>query len=259
MLIKESSILKKTDIMSQLSEAVYLDEEESKVQPITIPVREMSRLGEGVTMVRFADVESLAENHGISYMDAVSAIAEASKVDVSKMTIAVDEADLIADPSLLDEMTNIVVSSISDNDDVYKFCEAVTDTYIETGDESLLEALVNEASLKELKNDTKWVFGVMDKSLKKHGVHAFSHNRFANDELRIDTIKGIYDKYKDRPRNVIAKKIASLRKIYEKWMQKAKFEKDMGVASMLKKAAHALMTVIDKLLQLLQRGANKLG
>ena len=77
--------------------------------------------------------------------------------------------------------------------------------------------------------------------------------------MSVDSIKGIYNKFKDRPRNVIAKKIASLRKIYAKWMQKAKWEKDAKIASAFKKAGHALMTVIDKLLQAMQRGANKLG
>lgn len=144
MLIKESSLVKKSTILDQLNEAIYLNEFETMIQPITIPVHEMSRLGEGATMVRFSDVESLAENNGISYMDAVAAIAEASEVDASKMTIAVDEADLIADPKMVQEMGSYVVIPVSENDIVYQACSEAVNTYIENEDESLLETLVNE-------------------------------------------------------------------------------------------------------------------
>jgi len=144
MLIKESSLVKKSTILDQLNEAVYLNESETMIQPITVPVHEMSRLGEGATMVRFSDVESLAENNGISYMDAMAAIAEASEVDASKMTVAVDEADLISDPKMVQEMGSYVVIPVSENDIVYQACSEAVNAYIENEDESLLEALVNE-------------------------------------------------------------------------------------------------------------------
>ena len=258
MLIKESHI-NKTNVINQLNEAVYIDESESKVQPVTIPVREMSRLGEGVTMVRFADVERLAEDSQVSYMDAVAAIAEASEVDASKMTIAVDEATIIESPEVLDELANVVVAPISDNDVIYQFCEAVTDAYLESGDESVLEAVLDEGILGDLKDDVKWSAKATKKSWQTHGIKAPYYNFKTNAKTDIRTIKGLYNKFKDRPRNVIAKKIASLRKIYAKWMEKAKIEKDAKIASVFKKAGHALMTVIDKLLQAMQRGANKLG
>lgn len=154
MLIKESQLLKpaKLDPMSMLAEATFLSEEESKVQPVTIPVREMSRLGEGVTMVRFADVERLAEDSQVSYVDAVAAIAEASEVDASKLTIAVDEADLIVDPSLLDEMTNIVVAPLSESSVAYQYVaeciDAWADMNAENADELLEAALVEDTELK---------------------------------------------------------------------------------------------------------------
>jgi hypothetical protein len=258
MLIKESYI-NKANVINQLNEAVYLDESESMIQPVTIPVREMSRLGEGVTMVRFADVERLAECHGASYMDAVAAVAEASEVDANKLVVAVDEATLIESPEVLDELANVVVAPISDNDVIYQFCEAVTDAYLESGDESVLEAVLDEGIIGDLKDDAKWSAGAMKSSIKTHGVTFPIHNIIANHKAGIDEIKSIYNKFKDRPRNVIAKKIAALRKIYSKWMAKAKWEKDAKIASAFKKAGHALMTVIDKLLQAMQRGANKLG
>ncbi len=259
MLIKESQLQSKLDPISMLTEATFLDENESAMQPVTVPVREMSRFGEGYTMVRFSDIARLAEDHCESYMDAVVAVAEASGVDAEKMTIAVNEADLIEDPSLVHEMTNIVVAPISENDMIYQFCEAVTDAYLESGDESVLEAVLDEGIIGDIKDDVKWSAGAMKKSFQTHGVTAPIHNLNANGKFEIDRIKGIYNKFKDRPRNVIAKKIASLRKIYSKWMTKAKWEKDAKIASAIKKAGHALMTVIDKLLQAMQRGANKLG
>jgi hypothetical protein len=259
MLIKENSLIKQSNILDKLNEAVYLDESEATTQPVTIPVREMSRFGEGYTMVRFADVERLAEDSQVSYMDAVAAIAEASEVDVDKMTIAVDEATIIESPEVLGELANVVVAPISDNDAVYQFCEAVTDAYLESGDESILEAVLDEGTIADIKDAVKWSAKATKKSYQTHGVKAPYYNFKANTKADIRSIKGLYDKFKDRPRNVIAKKIASLRKIYSTWMEKAKMEKDAKIASVFKKAALALMTVIDKLLQVMQRGANKLS
>ena len=46
-----------------LEEATYLSEDESIINPATIPVKEVKRLGYGV--VRFDDVDKLSEDYGI--------------------------------------------------------------------------------------------------------------------------------------------------------------------------------------------------
>lgn len=60
---------------------------------------------------------------------------------------------------------------------------------------------------------------------------------------------------KDRPKSWIGKKIASLRKIYTKWMSAAEKTSDKTNSSLIKNAAHKILTVIDKLLAILQKNA----
>lgn len=62
--------------------------------------------------------------------------------------------------------------------------------------------------------------------------------------------------YRNKPKSVIAKKIASLRKIYSKWMQRAQSSKDSGIVSKLRRGAAKILQVIDKLLGLLQSKAD---
>ena len=63
--------------------------------------------------------------------------------------------------------------------------------------------------------------------------------------------------YRNRPKSVIAKKIAALRRIYQEWMNKARQSKDSGIASKLKKASAALLSVIDRLLAFLQQKSDR--
>jgi hypothetical protein len=72
-------------------------------------------------------------------------------------------------------------------------------------------------------------------------------------------VQRVYNKFKNRPRNVIAKKIAALRKLYEKWLHRAKIERDDKTAGVIKHVCTNIMLIIDKLLELMQKGANKLG
>ena len=67
-------------------------------------------------------------------------------------------------------------------------------------------------------------------------------------------IKAIQN-YRNKPKSVIAKKIASLRSIYQKWMDRASNCKDSGLVSRLKAGAAKILQVIDKLLAILQKKA----
>ena len=62
--------------------------------------------------------------------------------------------------------------------------------------------------------------------------------------------------YRNKPKSVIAKKIASLRNIYSKWMKRAQSSKDSGIAAKLKRGAAKILQVIDKLMAFLQRKAD---
>lgn len=59
--------------------------------------------------------------------------------------------------------------------------------------------------------------------------------------------------YRNKPKSVIAKKIASLRSIYSKWMKRAQSSRDSGIAAKLKRGAAKILQVIDKLMAFLQR------
>jgi hypothetical protein len=286
MLIKESQLQSRLDPMSMLAEATFLSEEESRVQPVTIPVREMSRLGEGVTMVRFADVERLAEDSQVSYMDAVAAIAEASEVDVDKMTIAVDEADLIVDPSLLDEMTNIVVAPISENSLAYRYVSECIDAWANMDDTAEVDAML-EAALVEDSDLEAFCEGLAsdyrdgaDKKFidqenedvrkpntlagKAGQVAAGVANAVSKNKGTVAAAGGLatalavgaaaLKKANGKPKSWIGQKIASLRNIYAKWMKRAQ-NSDASVAGRIKAAAGKLMAIIDQLMAKLQKAA----
>jgi len=288
MLIKESQSVKKSSILDQLNEAVYLTEEESSIHPAEISVYEMSRLGEGSAVVSYNDVERFAESNNISFYESLSAIAEASEVDTSKLTIAVDEADLIADPTVVQEMSYVVVP-ISEKDPIYQVCSEAVDKFIESGDESLLEALVNEGkagtagkiiaglgllstgagaaggvkTLKDIKQ------GIDDGNGVRQSVVDNAGKGVASIGLGIGGMAAmhvggalyvgdkIYDHYKNKPKNVIAKAIASLRKKYHRIMTKAASASDKTLAGKLKNAGGKILEIIDKLLAKMQEGANK--
>jgi hypothetical protein len=72
-----------------------------------------------------------------------------------------------------------------------------------------------------------------------------------------DKVYDYYKKYKDKPKNVVAKAIAKLRKAYANIMKKANAASDKTVGGKLKRIAGKILTVIDKLMEKLQKGANK--
>ena len=62
--------------------------------------------------------------------------------------------------------------------------------------------------------------------------------------------------YQDKPKSVIAKRIAALRNIYSKFMREAQKSPNEGIKNKLKKVAAKILGVIDKLMGFLQRKAD---
>jgi hypothetical protein len=60
---------------------------------------------------------------------------------------------------------------------------------------------------------------------------------------------------KERPKSWIGKKIAALRHIYSKYMNAAENTTDKSNSNLIKSAAHKILTVIDKLMAILQKHA----
>lgn len=64
------------------------------------------------------------------------------------------------------------------------------------------------------------------------------------------------NQFKNRPKSVISKKIASLRKVYAKWLQRANNAVEDREAGISKRIAAKIMNIIDGLLKLLQDKAD---
>ena len=120
-----------------LNESVYLNESESILSPVAIPVVENARIGANV--VAFADVERLAEDHGIDYIDAMAAVAEANQISVDHLAVSVPEWKIISTPEVVNELSNVIVSPISSQNPIYQLCEACVDLALEEDNEAWIE------------------------------------------------------------------------------------------------------------------------
>ena len=142
MLITESQLNRSTSFQRILDEAVYLNEAESALSPVAIPVVENSRIGAAV--VNFSDVERLAEENCMDYFEAVDAIAEANQISATDIAVAVDEARIIMDPEIVNECHNVVVRPISENSDAFIFVDMMLEAFENTGDVTFMNMLIDE-------------------------------------------------------------------------------------------------------------------
>ena len=140
----EQEIMKDSSkVESILENALYLST--PIITPKTVAVTENSAVQ--AMVVRFKDIEDLSEQYGCSYLDAMSAVVEANELDPNTFAVAVDEAEIIENPELMNELANVVINPISDYDPEYQFCEACFNAWLESGDESFLEEFIlNEKS-----------------------------------------------------------------------------------------------------------------
>ena len=128
-----------------LNESVYLDESESITSAKAIPVVENSRIGAYV--VRFNDVSTFAEDHGVSYEDAMNSVAEANSIDIDHLAVAVKETTIMANPGIVNELANVVVTPLPKTDSMYQFTEACVDAFIESGDTSYMDLLIEGSTI----------------------------------------------------------------------------------------------------------------
>ena len=128
-----------------LNESVYLDESESITSAKAIPVVENSRIG--AYIVRFNDISTFAEDHGVSYNNAMSSIAESNGIDTNNLAVAVKETTIMANPGIVNELANVVVTPLPKTDSMYQFTEACVDAFIESGDTSYMDLLVEKSTI----------------------------------------------------------------------------------------------------------------
>ena len=294
MLFKESD-LAINEAANILDKSTYLTEQESLTRVQTVPVVENSRLGAYV--VDFSDIERLSEDYGCSYIEAMEAVAEANGIeDPDKhFAVAVDEAAMIEDASLGQELANAVIKPQSETSLAYQFCEACANAYLESGDEQYLGAILEgkvgdawNAVKGDASNAASTVKGaaasagnaidprnIRDdyQTAQQAGLgkvasakDALVHNKAAAGvaggvgvgavAAGIATARHFIKAAENKPKSWISQKIASLRGIYAKWLKAAQKQSDAGKANVFKQGAAKLMTIIDALLKKLQTAAN---
>ena len=232
MLFTESDLMldrlgKVSDFNSVLKEAVFLEEDECRLNPLAVPVVENTRIG--ALIANFSDIERLSEENNIDYFDAISAIAEANDVDFDSIAVAVDEARIIADPEIVDEVSNVVVNPISENSDAYVFVDLMVESYAMTGDVDFLNFM-----LEETQQDTAEV------------ADAAANG----DEEKASRIDSMLSKIKqnciNRPKEWIANKIAALNaKLVEYRQKQEALQSDNDSESVQKKSI--IRKTIDKI------------
>ena len=294
MLFKESD-LAINEAANILDKSTYLTEQESLTRVQTVPVVENSRLGAYV--VDFSDIERLSEDYGCSYIEAMEAVAEANGIeDPDKhFAVAVDEAAMIEDASLGQELANAVIKPQSETSLAYQFCEACANAYLESGDEqylgAILEGKVGDAwnavkgaasnAASRVKGAAASAGNAIDprnirddyQTAQQAGLgkvasakDALVHNKAAVGVAAgvgvgavaagIATARHFIKAAENKPKSWISQKIASLRGIYAKWLKAAQKQSDAGKANVFKQGAAKLMTIIDALLKKLQTAAN---
>lgn len=129
-----------------LNEAEYLAESESTTSAMAIPVVENARIGAYV--VKFDDLSRLAEDHGMTFDEAMVTVAESNGVDVQHLAVAVRETSVMAHPGIVNELCNVVVTPLPETDTMYQFTEACVDAFVESGDTYYMDLLLNEADDK---------------------------------------------------------------------------------------------------------------
>ena len=213
MLITESQLNRSTTGFENiLDEAVYLNETESALSPVAVPVVENSRIGAAV--VNFADVERLAEENCMDYFEAVDAIAEANEIDVDSIAVAVDEARIIMDPEIVNECHNVVVRPISENSDAFIFVDMMLEAFENTGDVTFMNMLIDENEGGNSEQQAQDLQNANGTDSKPAG----------DGEKEVGTIRKYLDKIKEyaynKPKEWIANKIAALNAKAEAYKKK---------------------------------------
>ena len=211
MLITESQLNRSTSFQNILDEAVYLNEAESALSPVAIPVVENSRIGAAV--VNFTDVERLAEENCMDYFEAVDAIAEANQISATDIAVAVDEARIIMDPEIVNECHNVVVRPISENSDAFIFVDMMLEAFENTGDVTFMNMIIDEdGNSNQQAQEIQNANGTDGKPAGDGG------------EKEVGTIRKWLDKIKyyayTKPKEWIANKIAALNAKAEAYKKK---------------------------------------
>ena len=264
------------DYYNLIENSTFLDVESLSTQEI--PIRAIEP--DNKYLVSFEDIYNFSESTMRDYNDILQLIAEEHNIPNS-FIVSIKEEDLILDPSLVDEFDSYVVKSINEQSFPYIYCTTLAESYLESGNEEFLNILceddivdlnevseINQAGAKwygwakrhpklaTVVTPTKANLQQQALNLTPLGPLAFPINTYRGIKQNISMYRHLKKEAEHKPKSWIAKKIASLRKVYEKWLNLAKVERYRDQAGLIKRAATKLLEVIDYLLKKLQNKAD---
>ena len=194
-------------------------------------------------IAKFSDVAIVAEDYDLSYLDALTCIAEGNDIDPDSIYVAIDEADIICNPDIVNEFTVgddnlVVVNPISEYSYAYRICEAACQLMEETGDENYLLALIDEAvggnqkSLEQIKTKPNGdIVGTHEYNTYMQDIDRIAANKKLSDEDRSGLTK-------------IAK--ATLQHSYDKHQKSKEKNKELGEKRAEKKGILGSLKTIAK-------------
>lgn len=216
-------------LYSILDDSNYITNEcITTLSPISVPVIESSELS--CNIINFFDVERLSEENSISLHEAMLVIAESNNLD--NAAVVVPDWKLLASPSILEEMTNVVLSPINSNNVYYQFVSECVDTFAETGDESWLTPFFCESAEE--------CCSILEEAAEneKNGVIASIHNKLKD--------------AKNWSKTQLTKFWSSLKAKYNEYANKAMSIKGDEKAPWYKKICAYIMRAIDKVVTLIK-------
>ena len=285
--------------ISFLNEAYYLGTNESMnvLHPSTIPVifnEEIER-----TVVDYNILSVFSEEHELSLAESINILAEYNQIPNDAFVIAIDEYKVIENPDLINMNIPLVIKAVNESSFDVLFSDLLLEAYIETGDEFFLEAEVDPQKARKAMYDfsnamddldnirkaesQKWVgdkFKTSDdaKNYLAHNQQTLTKfgdlsgkflDKFTNEKnaANIETAKKdinafisqVNTEIEHAPRTWLAKKVQSLRLLYSTWLAKSQVAVNLKQANFFKMIATKIMSLIDKAMFLLQKGANKIG
>ena len=174
-----------------LDNSTYLDESEALLNPIAVPVLENTRLD--ICTVLYKDIQKVCEDYGCYTNEALNSIAESSNVDIDHIAVAIDESDIILDPSIINEFYQYTIIPESDYSIPSVFVEACLDNYIGSNfDEDYLDIMVEPEQMVDSLN--YYQEGSLTKKIKKNKKKNAESQTGVN-KLRKGTLKQGYGGY----------------------------------------------------------------
>lgn len=221
------------------------------ISPKIVPLIEDKKLGGYI--IRFDDVKALSDAYGYDdYIESIISIAETNNIDPSYLAVAINESDIILNPDIIYELSNIVTIPQSENSVTYRFCEACIDRYVKTNNEKYLNLLVEFDSHTVIDMVPKNSSDEIDLDLLTKDMEKSSDGNIDDTD---DTVGEIYHTVKIaaiHSADWIARKISALRHLYSAWQNRLRQKILTNQADKFQEIVEKVLSAIDWALEKLQ-------